>query len=145
MTAPLHHAASVVAGDFHPVSDCSVAEAVAGKTVRLAVVELGDSASISTGSRYRIVIGGCLGSCEQVTVAYETFADTRLHTLADGAPKRYVALVLCLCGLQSNEVLAPMKLIETQPQDLIQASTCLPQQPNGISRITPNRQTFGFA
>jgi hypothetical protein len=75
VTAPLHHASGVVSGDFHPVRDCSVAEAVAGKTVRLAVVELGDSASIPTGSRYRIVIGGCLGSCEQVTVACETFAD----------------------------------------------------------------------
>ncbi len=55
-----------------------MAEAVAGKTVRLAVVELGDSASIPTGSRYGIVIGGCLGSCEQVTVARETFADAGL-------------------------------------------------------------------
>jgi hypothetical protein len=97
-----------------------VPEAVAGKTVRLAVVELGDSASVPTGPRYRIVIGGCLGSCEQVTVACETFADAGLHNLADGAPKWDIALVLCLCGFQSNEVLAPMKLIETQPQDLIQ-------------------------
>ena len=122
-----------------------MAEAMAGKTVSLAVVELSDSTRIPTGSRYRIVIGGCLGSCAQVTVARESFADAGLHNLADGAPKRYVALVLCLCGFQSNEVLVPMNLIETQPQDLIQASTCLPQQPNSISRITPNRQPFGFA
>jgi hypothetical protein len=122
-----------------------VAEAVAGKTVRLAVVELGDSASIPTGSRYRIVIGGRRGSCEQVTVSRETVADAGLHNLFDGAPKRYVTLVLCLCGFQSNEAVPPMKLIETQPQDLIQSSTCLPQQPNSISRITPNRQPFGFA
>jgi hypothetical protein len=116
VTAPLHHAASVVAGDFHPMRDCSVPEAVAGKTVRLAVVELGDSASIPTGSRYRIVIGGCLGSCEQVTVARETFADAGLHNLADAAPKWDVALILCFCGFQSNEILLPMKLIETKPQ-----------------------------
>jgi hypothetical protein len=64
VTASLHHASGVVAGDFHPVSDCSVAEAMAGKTVSLTVVELGDSASIPTGSRYRIVIGGFRGSCE---------------------------------------------------------------------------------
>lgn len=113
--------------------------------MRLAVVELGDSTGIPTGSCYRIVIGGCLGSCEQVSVACETFADAGLDNFADGALKRYVALVLCLCGFQSNEVLVPMKLIEAQPQDLIQASTCLPQQPNGISSIAPNRQTFGFA
>jgi len=73
--------------------DCSVPEAVAGKTVSLAVVELGDSTRIPTGSRDSIVIGRCLGSCEQVTVACETFADAGLHNLADGAPKRYVALV----------------------------------------------------
>lgn len=82
---------------------------------------------------------------QQVTVACETFADAGLDNLADAAPKWYVPLILCLCGFQSNEVLLPMKLIETQPQDLIQASTCLPQQPNGISSIAPNRQTFGFA
>ena len=145
MTTPLHYASGVVAGDFHPVSDCSVAEAMACKTVSLAVVEPGGSTSFPTGSRYRIVIGRCLGSCEQVIIACETFADTRLHNLADGAPKRYVAFVLCLCGFQSNEVLVSVKLIETQPQDLIQTSTCLPQQPNGINSIAPNRQTFRLA
>ena len=113
MTAPLHYASGVVAGDFHPVSDCSVAEAMACKTVSLAVVELGGSTSIPTGSRYSIVIGRCLGSCEQVTVAGETFADAGLHNLADAAPKWCVPLILCLCGFQSNEVLLPMKLIET--------------------------------
>jgi hypothetical protein len=116
VTAPLHYASGVVASDFHPVSDCSMAEAMAGKTVSLAVVELGDSTGIPTGSRYRIVIGGRLGSCEQVTVARETFADAGLHNLADAAPKWDVALILCFCGFQSNEILLPMKLIETKPQ-----------------------------
>jgi hypothetical protein len=35
-----------------------------------------------------------------------------------------------------------MKLIETQPQDLIQASTCLPQQPKASAALRPAHVTF---
>lgn len=54
MTAPLHHAASVVAGDFHPVSDSGVSEAVAGEAVCLAVIELGDFAGDLALAAYNV-------------------------------------------------------------------------------------------
>src|ERR1044072_3702676 len=46
VTAPLHHGTGVVAGDFHPVCDSGVSEAVAGEAVCLAVIKLGDFAGV---------------------------------------------------------------------------------------------------
>ena len=103
MTAPLHHRTGVVPGDFHPVSDSGVSEAVAGEAVCLAVVELGVFAGLATGPRYCVIVGRRRGSCEQVAVACETVTDTSLHNLMDAAPQRYIALVLSLCGFESNE------------------------------------------
>jgi len=121
------------------VSDSGVSEAVAGEAVSLAVIELGDFSGVATRPRYCVIVSRRRGSCEQVAVACETVADTGLHNLMDAAPQRYVALVLSLCGFESNGTFIPIKLIEAQAHDLIQSPACLPQQSNHVSRVTTNR------
>ena len=43
MAAILHHGSDIVAGDFHNVSDKGVQKAVAGPTVRLPIIKLGQT------------------------------------------------------------------------------------------------------
>lgn len=68
-----------VPGDFHPVTDSGVWEALAEKPCGWSQIELGNLASIATGPRYCVIVSRRWGSCEQVAVACETFEDTCLR------------------------------------------------------------------